>query len=99
MAYLLMALQVIVGIAYLVCFILVLIKMFQNGQTGLGIACIVLVFCVGIGALIAFIFGWINAQKWGIKNIMMAWTACWVIGIILNIAGYAAGVSMVPATK
>ena len=64
MAYLLMALQAIVGIAWLVCFIMVLIKMFQQGQTGLGIACIVLVFCVGIGGLIAFIFGWINAQKW-----------------------------------
>jgi hypothetical protein len=99
MAYLLMALQAIVGIAWLVCFIMVLIKMFQQGQTGLGIACIVLVFCVGIGGLIAFIFGWINAQKWGIKNIMMAWTACWVIAIILNIAGYAAGVSIVPAAK
>src|SRR5215831_2538164 len=99
MAYLLMALQAIVGIASLVCFIMVVIKMFQQGQTGLGIACIVLVFCIGIGALIAFIVGWINAQKWGIKNIMLAWTACVILGIILNIAGYAAGVSMIPATK
>jgi hypothetical protein len=46
----LMALQVLVGLASLVCFILVLIKMFQNGQTTLGVVCIVLVLCVGIGA-------------------------------------------------
>ena len=37
----------ILGIGSLVCFILVLIKMFQQGQTGLGIACIVLAFCTG----------------------------------------------------
>jgi hypothetical protein len=46
-------LQVVGGITSLVCFVMVLVKMFQNGKTGLGIACIVLVFCCGIGGLIA----------------------------------------------
>ncbi len=80
-----MILSVVGSIISLVCFILVLIKMFQNGQTGLGIACIVLFFCCGLGGLIAFIYGWVKSGQWNIQNIMIAWT----VGIILNIAGAA----------
>jgi hypothetical protein len=70
------------GIGSLVCFILVLVKMFQHGQTGLGIACIVLVFC-GIGGLVAFVVGWMNHAKWNIKNVMLAWTALFVASLVL----------------
>jgi hypothetical protein len=76
-------LSVVGGLASLVCFILVVIKMFQRGQTGLGIASIVLVFCIGIGGLIAFIFGWMRAREWNINNIMLIWT----VAIILYIIG------------
>ena len=86
MAYLLMGLNAIVSIGSLVCFIMVLIKMFQSGQTGLGIACIVLVFCV-VGGLIAFIYGWMKADEWKIKNVMIAWSVCLVLGIIFGVAG------------
>ncbi len=75
----------VLGIGSLICFILVLIQMFKRGQTGLGIACIVLLFCCGIGLLIAFVYGWINAKAWGIQNIMLAWTGCFVVGILINI--------------
>lgn len=51
-------LQGLAGLGSLVCLIMVIIQMFQHEQTGLGIACIVLTFC-GIGALIAFIYGWV----------------------------------------
>jgi ABC-type transport system involved in cytochrome bd biosynthesis fused ATPase/permease subunit len=70
MFILLQVLQGILGIISLVCFILVLVRMFQENQTGLGVACIILLFCFGIGALIAFIVGWVNAGRWGINNIM-----------------------------
>jgi hypothetical protein len=70
------------SIIILICFILVVIKMFQNSQTGLGIACIVLVFCVGIGFLVAFIVGWINARRWGITNIMIVWTVCFILNLV-----------------
>jgi len=85
MQMVLTGLSVVVGLASLACFIMVVMKMFQNEQTGMGIACIVLLFCFGIGALIALIVGWMNAEKWGIKNIMLAWTGLVVVGIILNI--------------
>jgi hypothetical protein len=75
-------LGIVGGLGGLVCFILVLVKMFQNGQTGWGIACIVLLLCCGIGQLIAFIYGWINARAWGINNIMMIWTVCIILTLV-----------------
>jgi hypothetical protein len=71
------------GLISLVCFILVLVKMFQNGKTGLGIACIVLFFCCGIGGLVAYIYGWVGSGDWDLRNVMLAWT----VGIILGIVG------------
>jgi hypothetical protein len=76
-------LQVVGGITSLVCFILVVVKIFQHQQTGLGIACIVLVFCCGIGGLIAYIYGWMKSGEWNLRNIMLIWT----VAILLNIAG------------
>jgi hypothetical protein len=81
-----LGLEGLMTIGSLVCFILVLIAMFKNGQTQMGIASIVLCFCCGIGMLIAFIMGWVNATRWGIKNVMIFWTALIVINVILNLA-------------
>jgi uncharacterized YccA/Bax inhibitor family protein len=72
----------IAGLVGLICFILVLIQMFQRGQTGLAIACIVLFFCALLGMLIAFVYGWMKAREWNIQNIMMIWTGCIVLQII-----------------
>src|SRR4051812_19556948 len=74
----------IAGLVAFICYVLVLIQMFQRGKTGLAIACIVLL-CLGIGAIIAFIYGWMKAREWNIQNIMMVWSVCWVI----QIAGFA----------
>jgi biotin transporter BioY len=91
MAFVLFALAGLVGVGSLVCFILVLVNMFQHDQSGLAIACIVMTFCPGIGPLIAFVVGWINAKDWGIQNIMLIWTGCWVGSVVLYLAGIAAG--------
>jgi len=80
MAAMAMVLQIAAGIASLVCF-MVLMAMFQHGQTGLGIACIVLIFC-GVGGLIAFIYGWVKSSEWNIKNLMLLWTGAIVIAIL-----------------
>jgi hypothetical protein len=73
------------AIASLVCCIMVWVKMFQHGQTTLGIVFIVLTLCCGIGGLITFIYGWVKAGQWGITNIMLIWTVCIIIGIVGNI--------------
>ena len=83
--FLVQGLIAILGIGALVCFILVLIQMFQHGQTGLGVACIVLAFCTGLGALIAFIYGWTKAREWDLQNVMMAWSGIVVANILLAI--------------
>jgi hypothetical protein len=66
-----------------VCFVLVVVKMFQHDQTGLGITCIVLGLCSGIGGLIAFVVGWMNATQWNIKGVMTAWTAVVLVNLML----------------
>ena len=68
-------------IGAIICQILVLIKLFQ--QKGalhgiLGIIC----------GLYPFIWGWINATRLNIKNIMLGWT------ILLVVYGVLAGMSM-----
>jgi hypothetical protein len=75
-------LQAVGGIISLVCLIMVIIKVFQHGQTGLGIALIVLSLCC-IGGLITYIYGWVKSGEWNIQNVMIAWT----VGIILGIVG------------
>ncbi len=72
-------LGMIFGIGSLVCWIMTLIKMFQNENVGLAILGI-------ICPLWAFIWGWMNAAKHNHKKIMMIWTACWILGMIFNIA-------------
>ena len=68
----------IIGLVGLVCFVLVVVKMFQNNQTGLGIACIVGLCVCGIGGLVAFIMGWVKSGEWNLKTVMLVWT-----GVIL----------------
>jgi len=89
MAMVILALQVIFGIGSLVCFIMVLVKMFQNEAIGVAIASLLLIWC--IGGLIAFIFGWMKADEWNIKPVMLAWTVFFVGGIILAIVGAMSG--------
>ena len=81
-------LAMLVGIGSLICFIIVLIKLFQNEGALKGI----LGFICG---LYTFIWGWMNADKLGIKNIMMIWTVLILISLVLN---FAFGVSMIPYT-
>lgn len=76
-------LSVLANIALLgsiVCWILVLVKIFQKGQIGLGIVSI-------ICGIVAFIYGWMKATEWKIQNVMLIWTACIVAGIVFNLLG------------
>lgn len=83
MGPLLSALSYIAGLVALICFIMVLVKMFQHGQTGLGVACIILAFC-GIGWFIVLVYGWMKADQWKIKNLMMAYTVSFLLAILLG---------------
>ncbi len=87
---------IIASIVGLVCFALVVAQMFKHDQTGLGVACIILAFCTGVGPLIAFVFGWTKAKEWDLKQIMTIWSVALalqvflVFGAILMLFGAAA---------
>jgi hypothetical protein len=72
------------GLIVLVCHVIVIVKMFQAGQTGLGILAIVLT-CFGFGVLFTLIYGWAKANQWRLRNVMLTFTA----GVVLEIAGLA----------
>ena len=75
-------LAIVCGIASLVFFIMVVIQMFKRDQSTLGIVCIVLTFCTGVGPLIAFVFGWMKATEWDLKKTMTYWTVAFVLQFV-----------------
>jgi hypothetical protein len=70
------------GIGNLICLILVLIKLFPAEGPLKGILGI---FC----GIYTFVWGWMNADQYGIRNIMKIWTACFAASIIFQILGVA----------
>jgi len=71
----------IVNIVALICFVIVLIKQFQNAGVVHGI--IGIVTC----GIWTFIWGWMNATKVNVKNIMLIWTLVIVVCLILGFMG------------
>jgi hypothetical protein len=72
-------LAMIVGLGSFVCWILVLIKQFQNAGAVHGI--IGIVTC----GLWTLIWGWMNATKLNIQKLMLIWTVIIVVYIVLYI--------------
>jgi len=72
-------LAILAGLGSFVCFVIVLVKLFQQEGALKGILGI-------ICGLYTLIWGWINAKKLGINTIMLAWTILIVLSIILNVA-------------
>jgi hypothetical protein len=87
-------LSLLLGIGSLVCFVMIIVKMFQAQLTGIAVTCIVTLFICGIGGLIAFIFGWMKSEELQAKKIMMIWTALVVVNIIISGIVFALGASM-----
>lgn len=74
-----------------VMFILVVVKMFQDAgpvQGIIGLIC----------GLWAFIWGWMNAGRLNLRNIMLIWTALLVLGVILQLIGGGLMIGGLPAT-
>jgi hypothetical protein len=71
------ALATLAGLGSLVCFIIVVIKLFKEKGVLHGILGI-------ICGLYTFIWGWIESGRLNIKNVMLGWTACIVLQIIFG---------------
>lgn len=76
-------------IACIICQIIVAVKIFQNDGALKGILAL-------ICGLFGLIWGWMNATRLGIKNIMMIWTVLIIIYIILSMlsGGFSYGYNM-----
>jgi hypothetical protein len=70
---------ILIGIGSLVCFIIVLTKLFPQEGVGKGILAI-------ICGLYAFIWGWQNKDQHNLQTVMIIWTILFVTGILLNFA-------------
>ena len=66
------------SIGSLICWIMVLIKMFQNEKPLIGILGI-------LCGLWAFIWGWMKSSTLGLKKIKMLWSECIGLSVIGNI--------------
>jgi len=86
-------LSMCLGLGSLICFIIVLIKQFQTAGVVHGI--IGIITC----GIWTFIWGWMNANNLGIRNIMLIWTVLIIAGLVVRFAfGVGmAGSSLVPA--
>jgi len=86
-------LGMLLSLGCLICFIIVLIKLFQNEGALKGILGL-------ICALYTFIWGWMNATRLNIKTIMMIWTLLTILAVIINIASggfhYSVGTPVTP---
>ena len=79
-----------ISLAAFVCYIIVIVKMFQNGKTGPGLFGLLGALLCGIGILFTFIYGWIKAKEFRITNIMIAWSVCFVLNIGLGVVTFPA---------
>ena len=71
------------GIGSLICWIMVLIKMFQNEKPLIGILGI-------LCSLWAFVWGWMKSSTLGLKKTMLIWSGCIVLTIIGQVVAGAA---------
>ena len=84
-------LLILVLLANIACFIMVLIKLFQDKGALHGILGL-------ICSLYTFIWGWMNAGRLNIRNIMIIWTVIIILQIILNAVFGASMAGMPSAT-
>ena len=73
----------------IVCWIIMLVKIFQSGDTLYGVLGI---FC----GVVAFFYGWSKADDLDAKPVMIAWTGCIVAYVIALMATAAGGGGPVP---
>lgn len=74
-------LAILAGIGSLICLIMVLIPLTREKGV---LHCILGIIC----GLYTFIWGWMNVTRLNLRNVMLAWSACMLIGVVCNmIAG------------
>lgn len=73
------------GLVSLLCFLFVIYTMFNNAESVMGIVCLVGICLLGIGGIVAFVYGWIKARDWEIVPVMGIWSGCVALQIVLAV--------------
>lgn len=73
----------VITIVSLCCYAFVIYQMFNNAESVIGIVCLVGLCVLGLGVIVAFIYGWIKAREWEIVPVMGMWSACVVAQLVL----------------
>ena len=90
--FMLACLDVVIGLISVVCYILVLVKMFQHEESTLAIICLVTT-PFGIGPVIALFYGWTMTRQWDLKVTMVVWSVSLVVWVgVACLALFAAAV-------
>jgi hypothetical protein len=86
-------LAMVAGLACLICQIIVAVKIFQTDGALKGI---IALLC----GLFGLIWGWMNADRLGVKQIMMIWSLLIVVYIILAVmsGGFSYSMGTPPVT-
>ena len=70
----------------LFCYGFVVYKMYTEGDTIIFFVCLGSFFLAcGLGAIVAYVYGWIKANDWELKPVMFTWTAIWAVSFLLNV--------------
>jgi hypothetical protein len=76
------------SLGVLVCFLTFVAQLFMHGETGWGIATLLMCGLCGIGTIFAFFFGWSKADEWDNAPLMLAWTLFFLLSLGANITWY-----------
>jgi hypothetical protein len=79
-------LNVAVAIVSLLCYFYVLYQMYENAETVIAIVCLVGMCVLGLGGIVAFVYGWIKARDWEIVPVMAIWSGAIGLNIVLAVA-------------
>jgi hypothetical protein len=83
-------------LASMVCFILIVIRMFQEGSLVVALLTIALAFCFGIGWIVALIWGWQRADTPGFRNLMTLYTVLILLSLLGVLGGHLSGIAPLP---
>ena len=75
-----MIVSYLAAIVSIICWIMVLLKMFPAEGPLKGILAI-------ICGLYAFVWGWMNASRFNLRNIMLIWTVAIIVSIAMSFMG------------
>ncbi len=74
------------GLVNLVCFVVILVKMFYYQDFGLALISLLLTVCSGVGVLVAFIGGWVYVVKYDALRLMGFWSLISFAQLLFGVA-------------